>query len=74
MRNDKLKEAVIKEIVQAQPPELEQKEDGCFYMNGKLYVPATLREGILQLCHDSKLSGDFGFLKTLHLLQDSVVA
>uniref|UniRef100_A0A2D4LY82 Gypsy retrotransposon integrase-like protein 1 n=3 Tax=Micrurus spixii TaxID=129469 RepID=A0A2D4LY82_9SAUR len=47
----------------------------CSYRNGlawqgdKLYVPEVCRTSILQICHDDKQAGHFGFLKTLHLIR-----
>lgn len=41
--------------------------NGIAWMGSRMYVPATLRQSVLQRCHDSKLGGHFGFLKKLHL-------
>ncbi|XP_058041925.1 uncharacterized protein LOC131199783 [Ahaetulla prasina] len=43
--------------------------DGLAWIGMKLYVPLSLRETILQRCHDAKMAGHFGFVKTLHLLK-----
>lgn len=32
-------------------------------------VPAPLHATILQICHNSKAAGDFGFVKILHLVK-----
>lgn len=61
-------EAVKREVLTERPENLQEREDGSFYKNSKIYVPQTLQEEILQQYHDNKLLGQFGFEKTLHLL------
>ncbi|KAK9410979.1 hypothetical protein NXF25_002154 [Crotalus adamanteus] len=43
--------------------------DGLAWYGVKLYVPLELRSKVLQRCHDAKLAGHFGFVKTLHLIR-----
>ncbi|KAK9395798.1 hypothetical protein NXF25_019159 [Crotalus adamanteus] len=43
------------------------QRDGLVWFGVKLYVPLVLRPRVLQRCHDAKLAGHFGFVKTLHL-------
>lgn len=52
---------------QKRPTILQGKKDGCFYKNGKIYVPVILSREILNTM--KRLSGHFGFVKTLNLLK-----
>lgn len=67
-RGEPAEEAVKREVRTERPENLQEREDGSFYKNSKIYVPQTLQGEILQQYHDNKLLGQFGFEKTLHLL------
>ena len=43
------------------------ERDDLWCCEGKLYVPEMMHKEILRRCHDDKISGYFGFVKTLHL-------
>lgn len=42
-------------------------KDGLAWKGSKLYIHASLRLQVLQRSHNSRLAGQFGFLKSLHL-------
>lgn len=44
-------------------------QDGLFWHKGKIVVPEDLRVAVLELCHDHKMAGHFGVLKTTELVQ-----
>lgn len=44
-------------------------QDGLPWVGAKIYVLASQRLKVTQLCHDTKQAGHFGFVKTLHLIK-----
>lgn len=44
-------------------------QDELAWAGAKLYVPASQRLKIMQMCHDAKKVGHFGFVRTLHLIK-----
>ncbi|KAK9397281.1 hypothetical protein NXF25_020642 [Crotalus adamanteus] len=48
-------------------PGLLTHRDGLAWYRNRLYIPSELRHRVFHQCHDSKVAGHFGFVKTLHL-------
>jgi len=60
-------EALLKERTRSGTPLLHE-EDGLYFQDNKLVVPACLRNQILKDCHESPLAGHMGTHKTLALV------
>ncbi|KAK9406808.1 hypothetical protein NXF25_005582 [Crotalus adamanteus] len=64
---DEVKSALLNDSWSQANPGLLTYRDGLAWHGDRLYIPQRLRDRVYHRCHDSKLAGHFGFLKTLHL-------
>ncbi|KAK9412177.1 hypothetical protein NXF25_003352 [Crotalus adamanteus] len=64
---EELKSALLTDPWLIANPGLLTRRNGLAWYGDKLYVPQELRNRVYHQCHDSKVAGHFGFVKTLHL-------
>ncbi|KAK9400665.1 hypothetical protein NXF25_011379 [Crotalus adamanteus] len=64
---EEIKAALVTDPWLSANPGILTHRNGLAWYGDKLYIPQEVRNRVYHQCHDSKVAGHFGFVKTLHL-------